>query len=185
MQDEESKGVGPAPAPAPEAEVEVEAGGALRAQAAELRDRLLRQAADFENYRKRVAREREETVCFANERLIADLLPVLDNLERALATSRGCADAGALAEGVRLIGAQLKEVLVRCGLAELPAVGQPFDPNLHEAVGVVPPGAAGEGAGEGTVGAQVRPGYSLKGKVIRPAQVLVALAPGDRDQDEG
>ncbi len=145
-------------------------GASPLAELAALRDRHLRLSADFDNYRKRAAREREETVCFANENLIGELLPVLDNLERALATAEGCAGGEAIAEGVRLISRQLGEVLGRCGLSSVAAAGAAFDPNLHEAVGMV---TSGEHP-EGTVVSEVRKGFSLKGKVIRPAMVLVS-----------
>jgi molecular chaperone GrpE len=143
---------------------------ALRAELDETRDRLLRLSADFDNYRKRAAREREDTVCFANEQLIGELLPVFDNLERALQNARGCAGGEAIAEGVGLIVRQLGEVLNRCGLTPIAAAGTPFDPRLHEAVGVVP----SAGHSEGTVVTEVRRGYALKGKVVRPSMVLVA-----------
>lgn len=146
----------------------------LRAELARAADRLLRLSADFDNYRKRAAKEREELVCLANEQLIAELLPVLDNLERALQNAAGVPGGEAITEGVRLISRQLHEVLSRCGLAHIPAVGVPFDPNIHEAVGVVP---AGEHP-EGTVVSEVRRGFALKGKVVRPPMVLVAKGDG-------
>jgi molecular chaperone GrpE len=166
----EGPGQGTAPGPAQGPAPGPEEAAFLQAELAALRDRHLRLSADFDNHRKRTAREREETVCFANESLIGDLLPVLDNLERALATAEGCAGAGSIAEGIRLIHRQIEEVLGRCGLSHLAAAGVPFDPNLHEAVGVVPSGEHPEG----TVVSEVRRGFTLKGKVIRPAMVLVS-----------
>ena len=153
----------------------------LREQAAEWKDRCLRAAADFENLRKRMEREREDIMCFANERLISELLPILDNLDRALSVSPSRESLGSIVEGVRMISRQLHGVLEQCGLEPLKTVGEPFDPNLHEAVGVLPSAQHDEG----TVVAEVQKGYRLKGKVLRHSMVHVAAPRVDDDHGDG
>ena len=137
---------------------------------AELKDLYLRAAADLDNYRKRAARERDELVCFANERLISDLLPILDNLDRALESEEATPASTSILEGVRMITGQLKGILEKCGLEPLPTLGKPFDPNLHEAVGVLP----SVDHEEGTVVNELQRGYRFKGKVVRPSMVHVS-----------
>ncbi|MEX0825510.1 MAG: nucleotide exchange factor GrpE [Acidimicrobiia bacterium] len=136
-------------------------------------DDLKRVAADFENYRKRANREREEIMIRASERLVTDLLPVLDSLEAALAAE---VDGGVrLLVGVRNTQQQMLDILTAHGLEPITAQGQPFDPNLHEAI-------SGGGDGHLVVVAEVRRGYSFNGRVIRPALVQVAaedLSEGD------
>ncbi|GLI17279.1 protein GrpE [Moorella thermoacetica] len=139
---------------------------------AELQQRYLRLQADFDNYRKRTRREQEELTRMAAARLITSLLPVLDNLERALAAVTDNKAEG-LATGVEMTLRQLKEILEQEGLTPIAALGQPFNPELHEAV-----------AREETenpeqanmVVAEFRRGYTLKGKLLRPAMVKVAVA---------
>ncbi len=153
----------------------------LKAEVAELKDRHLRAVADFDNFRKRVAKEREDIICFANERLISDLLPILDNLERALSMDLDKAGMDSMVDGVRMVSKQLHAVLVTCGLETLDAVGTSFDPNRHEAVGVLPSGKHDEG----TVVAEMQKGYSLKGKILRHSMVHVAGKPaGDREEED-
>jgi len=127
---------------------------------------LQRLAADFENYRKRALREREETVERASQRLVSALLPVLDSFDAALALDDGGPHARLLA-GMRNTHQQLTDVLRAEGLEVIDAVAQPFDPALHEA-------ASGGGDGHLVVVAEIRRGYTLKGRVIRPALVQVA-----------
>ena len=155
----------------------------LIARAEEFKDLYLRTAADFDNFRKRMEKEREDIVCFANERLIADLLPILDNLDRALSSADECASTADFLTGVRMISSQLHEVLKQCGLEPLEAVGVHFDPNVHEAVGVLP----APGHEDGTVVAELQKGYRLKGKVVRPSMVHVAGGSddGSAEGDEG
>ncbi|MFZ5590694.1 MAG: nucleotide exchange factor GrpE [Bacillota bacterium] len=138
------------------------------ALAEEYFQRLARLQADFDNYRKRTLREKEELLKFAAEKLIGQLLPVLDNFERALAAPEG--DGAAFRSGVEMIYRQLMDILNREGLEPLQCVGQPFDPARHEAVMRQP---AGERP-ENTVLAELQKGYILHGKVIRPAMVCVA-----------
>ena len=131
-------------------------------------DAYLRLAADFDNYRKRVAREQAELSQRANERLLHELLPVLDDLERALEAAAEHEEAK-LEEGVRLVHRSLLELVARHGLSEIDTAG-PFDPHVHEALLAQP----GDGAEEGSVLQVLQKGYRLGGKVLRPARVIVA-----------
>jgi len=137
---------------------------------ARLSDRLLRVAAEFDNYKKRVARDRAEMIRTANEELLLEILPVLDNLERALAAARKTDSTEALAEGVDMVLRLFEAVLERAGVKPIDSVGQPFDPNVHQAVAVV----ASPGAPAQTVVEEVQRGYWLHTKVLRPAMVKVA-----------
>jgi molecular chaperone GrpE len=144
----------------------------LRAEIAACQDRLLRLQAEFDNYRKRQQRDREELNRQAKERVLKELPGVVDNLERALQHA-GAAGAApeTLAQGVDLVCKQLQEVLARFGVEPIAAVGSLFDPRLHEAMARV------ETAGDppdGTVIEEYRRGYLLDGKVLRPALVAVA-----------
>jgi molecular chaperone GrpE len=132
-----------------------------------LRD-LQRLAADFDNYRKRALRDQEALVARAHERLVKDLLPVLDDLERALEASEAHDDASVV-DGVKLVQRALRDVLAREGLAEIEADGT-FDPHVHEALLAQP----GEGAEPGSVLQVVQKGYRLGDRVLRPARVVVA-----------
>jgi|TARA_B110000116_G_scaffold256997_1_gene256744 molecular chaperone GrpE len=143
---------------------------AARAEAAANYDRYLRSVAELDNYRKRTVRMRTE----AREDTLRDLLlqvaPVLDNLHRAL--NQQTQDADSLKQGVELICGQFNEVLKGYGLAEIEAVGQAFDPNLHEALAEVP-SAEHE---PGTVMEEMEKGYKLNDKVVRPSRVVVSKA---------
>lgn len=144
---------------------------ALRRERDDLHDRLLRTAAEFDNYRKRTERDRRDWSDAAAREVIQDLLPVVDDLERALAASAGTADR-VLRDGVELIHRQLLDALRRRGVVALDTVGQPFDPEWHEA-------AASEPAGDrpdGEITAEVRRGYRLGDRLLRPAMVKVAKA---------
>ena len=145
------------------------------ARADEHWDRLLRTTADFENFKKRAAREKQEAIKYANESLLQKLVPVLENLDMALAAAQAAPpDASqSLHDGVGLICQQLKSVLTEAGIEEVDAVGKPFDPHLHEAVSQqetpeVP---------EGHVVHQLRKGYKLRDRLLRPASVVVAKPP--------
>jgi len=158
----------------------------LQAQAAkadEYRDQLLRTAADLDNYKKRAAREKQEAIKFANEALLGKLIPVLDNFDMALAavsSAQGGSDQAAntdsLQQGVSMIQQQLRQVLADAGLEEINAAGQPFDPNYHEAV------SQQESADvpEGHVLQQLRKGFKLRDRLLRPATVIVAKAPSKK-----
>jgi len=155
------------------------------AKADENWDRLLRTTADFENFKKRAAREKVESAQSASFSLVQKLLPVLDNFEMALAAAQSATAArpsapaaegdklASLQSGVLMIQQQLKSALVETGLEEIDATGQPFDPNFHEAV------SQQESAEtpEGHVLQQLRKGYKLKDRLLRPATVIVAKPP--------
>ena len=131
-------------------------------------DAYLRLAADFDNYKKRVAREYVELTARANERLLNDLLPVLDDLERALEAAAQHEEAK-LEEGVQLVHRSLASLLERAGLSEIDAEGA-FDPHVHEALLSQP----GDGAEPGTVLEVVQKGYRLGDRVLRPTRVIVS-----------
>ena len=135
--------------------------------AAEVDDRLLRLAADFENYKKRAARERDEYVTFANERLVKELLPVLDDLERALQAATEHEEAK-LEEGVELVHRSLASLLARNGVKEISTEGK-FDPHVHEALLSQPSDAE-----QGSVIDVVQKGYTIGDRVVRPARVIVS-----------
>jgi len=166
------KSGGPPPAPPAEA---IDPLKAATAKAAENWDRLLRITADFENFKKRVARERQEAITYANVSLLQKLLPVLDNFEMALSAAGNAPEAAAqsLQAGVAMIASQLRAALTEAGLEEIDAAGKPFDPNFHEAV------AQQDAADvpEGHVVQQLRKGYKLRDRLLRPASVIVARKP--------
>jgi molecular chaperone GrpE len=139
-------------------------------------DRLLRLAADFENYKKRAARERQEYVALANERLIAELLPILDDLERALSAAEQH-EEGQLEEGVELVHRSLAGLLKRHGVQPISTEGK-FDPHVHEALLSQPSEAE-----EGSVIDVVQKGYKLGDRVVRPARVVVAAAAPEETTD--
>jgi molecular chaperone GrpE len=145
---------------------------ARAAKADENWDKYLRAVADLDNYRKRVAREKEELARFTSERVVAALLPALDNLERAIEAAQAHgAENSSLLEGLTQVYNQFRRTLVEFGLLEIIAgVGQPFDPNLHEAVSQVD-SAAHE---EGHVIEQLQRGYKLADRLLRPARVVVS-----------
>jgi molecular chaperone GrpE len=134
-------------------------------------DRHLRAVADLENYRKRAARERDEMQKFAVERLVKDLLPVVDNLDRALAAAP---PDDPLAGGVRLVLKVMEEALAKHGVKSFRALGQAFDPKLHEAIQTMP----SADQPPGTVVAEHGRGFQLHERLIRPALVAVAVAAG-------
>ena len=138
-----------------------------------LKERFLRLQADFENYKKRIERERSDYFRHATSGLVARLLPVLDNFERAIAAARGRADAGgdALTEGVALIQRQLLDELAREGLHPMDPVGAPFDPELHEAVATDP----ASDAPSHTVTAVLQRGWFFHDRVLRAALVRVSV----------
>jgi molecular chaperone GrpE len=153
----------------------------LKAQAAkgaENWERLVRCTADFENYKKRAARERQEAIKYANEAVMQKLLPVLDNFEAALAAvqSGGTENAQSLLTGVTMIQQQLRSALTEAGLEELEVHGKPFDPNFHEAVSQ----AETEEHPDGHVMQQLRKGYRLRDRLLRPATVIVAKSPEEK-----
>ncbi|MHB1011327.1 MAG: nucleotide exchange factor GrpE [Desulfobacteria bacterium] len=160
---------------------DVEAGSASGGEsgetvdAARLKEQLAYLAAEFENFRKRVAREREAQAAFGNEQLLLAVLPFLDNLGRAMGQEGASAEA--LLSGVRMTHDLFLSELRKFGLEQLPAQGGTFDPSLHEAIASVP----STGMPRGTILAEARKGYLLHGRLLRPAQVTVAAAPPEDD----
>lgn len=152
------------------------------AKADEHWDRLLRTTADFDNFKKRAAREKMEAVQFANVGLLQKLLPVLDNFEMALVAVETVKDdkLASLKSGVTMIQQQLKQALVDTGLEEIDATGKPFDPALHEAVSQ----QESSDVKEGHVLQQIRKGYRLKERLLRPASVIVAKSPAAAVQED-
>ena len=144
-----------------------------RSEAREARDRMLRMAADFDNFKKRNERERLEFLKFSNERLIRELLPVADNLARAVDSARRSADTGVLVAGVDLVLQDFLKALRKFGVEPIDAVGRPFDPALHEALQQVEV----EGTAPGTVVSEAQRGFLLNGRVLRPSLVTVAANP--------
>ncbi|MGH2960098.1 MAG: nucleotide exchange factor GrpE [Solirubrobacterales bacterium] len=137
----------------------------------EFKDLALRAKADFENYRKRADKRVAETRGVAVAGVIRELLPVVDNLDRAVAAAGGVADGDAFAEGVRLVHADLHSVLDRLGLTQQDPTGEQFDPNFHQAISQAP---ATEGQPAGTIIETVQKGFMLGEVVVRPASVVVA-----------
>jgi len=136
-------------------------------------DRFLRLSAELENFKKRAEKEKSETYKFANENILKDLLPVLDNLERALEHGRETGNLKALLEGVELTHKALWAVMEKYGITRIEAMGEDFDPNHHEAVMVQedaqkPPGQ---------VISQLQIGYRLHNRLVRPAMVVVSKKP--------
>jgi molecular chaperone GrpE len=147
---------------------------ALETERDEAIDRWKRAAADFDNYKKRAARERQEYVTLANERFVKELLPILDDLERALAAV-GEHQEAAVEEGVRLVHRSLASLLERNGVNEIDAEGK-FDPHVHEALLSQPSDAE-----EGSVIDVVQKGYTLGDRVVRPARVVIAADSQESD----
>lgn len=144
---------------------------ALRREKDTLQDRLLRTAAEFDNYRKRVERERRELSEYAGADILTDLLPIIDDLERALQASAG-SDAESYRRGVELIHKQMTDLLRKRGVKPIDAVGTQFDPRYHEAVMQ----ESTDEHREGEVMAELRRGYTLGDRLLRPATVKVAKA---------
>jgi molecular chaperone GrpE len=144
-------------------------------------DQLLHLMADFDNYRKRMTRQYEEAKQFATADLVSELLPGLDNLERALAAARQDATPSStlIAEGVGMVLKQFKEALAKVGVRDIVVQGQPFDPTRHEAVEVV----AAPPHQDGMIVEEVQRGYMVYDRLLRPAKVVVGKA--DRDSSHG
>jgi molecular chaperone GrpE len=148
----------------------------LETQVAELKDRLLRSQADWDNSRKRILREKEDAVRFAAENFLERLLPVIDNFEMGMQAAKTATDAKAIAQGFEMVLAQFQQVLKDAGVEAVDAVGHPFDPHRHEALGH----QESTEHPEGHVMMQMRKGYKLKDRLLRPASVFVAKAPEEK-----
>jgi molecular chaperone GrpE len=146
------------------------------AKADEYKENWIRAAADFENFKKRAARERTEAAQFANASLLQKLLPVLDNFEMAQTAAQSAQGdkLASLQTGIAMIQTQLKTALTESGLEEMDASGRPFDPTFHEAVSQ----QETADAPEGQVIQQIRKGYKFRDRLLRPAAVIVAKKPG-------
>ena len=147
----------------------------LKRQLAEQQDRMMRTLAEADNVRRRTERSAEDRVRYANESLLRDLIPVLDNFDRALAAAETAGAGAGVLQGIELIQRELLRVLERAGVTRYSAIGQPFDPNRHEAVSRV----VSETAEPNTVVFETAPGYMLNGRVLRAAMVAVAAAPDE------
>ena len=145
---------------------------ALRQERDALQDRLLRTAAEFENYRKRMDRERAELSAFAATDVLQQVLPIIDNVERALTAAAAGSDADAFRKGIELIHKQMLELLRKRGVTPMEALGADFDPNFHQAV----IHETSPGHREGEVIEELQRGYMLGDRLLRPAMVKVAKA---------
>ncbi|MBW2392233.1 MAG: nucleotide exchange factor GrpE [Deltaproteobacteria bacterium] len=149
----------------------------LEDKLSEAQERVLRTAADAENFKKRLQREKEEQTRYANESLMRELLPVIDNLERALEHSEAGADQGGLLEGLNMTLKGLLDTLTRFGCTPVEAAGKPFDPNFHEAVSQ----EESTDHEPNTVLRELQKGYMLKERLLRPAMVLVSKRTSQQD----
>jgi molecular chaperone GrpE len=158
---------------------------AAREEAAAHRDRAMRAQAEFENYRKRMQREQADLVSRAAERVVSEMLPALDNLERALVHVKEGGDAAQLLKGVEMTHGQIVDVLAKEGVEVIDPVGEPFDPVQHQAVGQ----KEDPSVPDHTVAAVYLRGYRMGGRVVRPASVVVAVggpaAPEGGHEDGG
>jgi molecular chaperone GrpE len=144
----------------------------LKAKAAEadaLQDKYLRASAEFENARKRLDKERNDFLRYANESLVLELLPILDNLEIAERHIKEAKDFKAVQEGVDMIQAQIQAFLKDIGLERIKVLGQKFDPHLHEAIET----EDDAGKDDGTIVGELKPGYMFNGRLLRPAAVKI------------
>lgn len=157
---------------------------ALQQQKAQLEERLVRLQADFDNYRKRTLREKQEALSYGNELIVKDLLPVVDNLERAIehASASSGADFEGVLQGVELVRRELLAVLAKHGVEPIAAEAEVFDPNLHEALAQM----EDEEVPTGHVARLLQKGYRLRDRLLRPARVMVSKGPAQPDsQGEG
>ena len=146
--------------------------------AEELQDKLLRLAADFENYKKRVQREREDLIKYAGESFMLELVHIVDNFERAFQAADKTQDFTILYRGVEMIVKEVQDFLKENGVVKIEALGKPFDPHKHEAVEHV----VCEDKEDNIVAEELQSGYELNGRVIRPARVKVSKRTENREQ---
>jgi molecular chaperone GrpE len=159
----------PAAAPAtPEERI-----AALEAEKADLRDRMLRIAAEFENWKKRARKEQTDGEAKVREAVLRDILEVMDNLERATAATGGASDLQSVQQGIALVLRLFGQKLERYDVKSLDAKGKPFDPRLHEAISQAPSAEVAPG----TVLNELQKGYKIGERLLRPAAVVVAIAP--------
>jgi molecular chaperone GrpE len=148
----------------------------LQADLDRFRDLALRSQADFENYKKRCAREKEEAIKYANNSLLQRLVAIIDNFELGLAAAKEQGEQSPIYSGMVLVQKQLNDLLAENGLQPIEAEGKQFDPNLHEAIAHEP----SDEVPEGTVLRQVRRGYRIKDRLLRPAKVVVSSGPAKK-----
>jgi molecular chaperone GrpE len=145
----------------------------LRHENSQLQDRVLRAQAELENYRRRAQRQLQDELRFANQPLLVDLLPVIDNIERAIEAAEQSTDGGGLLTGFKMVQQLLLATLERHHCTRVPAAGQNFDPSMHEALLQTPH----PDVPAGQIAHVSQHGYQLHGRVIRPAQVVVSSGP--------
>ena len=150
-------------------------------EAKEHYERYLRQIAEVDNFKKRINREKEDAIRYANENLIKDILPIIDNLERAIAHAQGGGNGKPLVEGVEMVLRGLLDVFGKHGVVQVPAVGEVFDPGKHEAMAQV----ESSQYEPNTVVDEHHRGYLLRDRLLRPALVTVAKAPQVKDEKNG
>jgi len=142
----------------------------LKAELNKYKDIALRSVADLDNYRKRMAREKDDAIRYANASFLERLIPILDNFELGLQAAKAGGNQSAVQDGLMMVFKQLQEFLASCGVETVDATGQHFDPNVHEAIAQ----EQSEQVAEGYVIRQLRKGYRLKDRLIRPANVVVS-----------
>jgi molecular chaperone GrpE len=145
----------------------------LQADLDRFRDLALRTQADFENYKKRAAREKEDAIKYANSSLLERLIPIVDNFELGLEAARNEGEASPVFSGMNMVLRQFMDFLSEHGVQPIDAVGQKFDPNLHEAIAHDP----SREFAEGIVTRQIRRGYRMKDRLLRPSSVAVSSGP--------
>ena len=170
---EEATPPAPSAATAPEQPDGEDPMAGLQADLDRFRDLALRSQADFENYKKRSAREKDDAIKYANSALLERLLPIVDNFELGLAAARAEGEQSPVFSGMSLVFKQLNDFLADNGLKPIDAVGEKFDPNLHEAIAHEP----SDEVPEGSIVHQTRRGYRYKDRLLRPASVVVSSGP--------
>ena len=170
----------PAPSPAAQTKAPVSLAPEDYERLVQSKEQYLRAAAEFENTKKRLQREKDEFAKYAVETVVRELLPIIDGLDQALEAVDKQSDPQAIIKGVHLIYRQLLGLLDKEGIKRIPTVGERFDPHRHEAVGQVEPT---DGVKEGMIVEDVQVGYTMHGKVVRPALVKVAKKQGHVTQD--
>jgi molecular chaperone GrpE len=154
---------------------------ALEAEKADLKDRMLRIAAEFENYKKRARKEQSDSEAKVRESVLRDILEVMDNLERATAATGGATDLQSVQQGIALVLRLFAQKLERYDIKPLEAKGKPFDPRLHEAISQAP----STEFPPGTVLNELQKGYKVGERLLRPAAVVVAIAPPAASAGDG
>jgi molecular chaperone GrpE len=160
-------------APAPEQPDAVDEMASMQADLERFRDLAMRSQADFENYKKRCAREKDDAIKYANKNLLEKLVSIVDHFELGLEAARDAGEKSPIFSGMSLVLKQLQDFLVENGLQPIDAVGQKFDPNLHEAIAHQP----SDKVPEEHVISQTRRGYRFKDRLLRPSTVIVSSGP--------